>query len=308
MGDSVKSAQLGSMEEGVLTLLPDIYQDRYDLVQPVSMGSAGLKYGQDGRVAWGEIWGSFCDLALAGGPPHKGTLLEPGSRQEIDADPARYREVVDEICRGVGLVTGLHAEASPAAGWVRMYCTSAAMAGWLARAIVVENVSASCRGLVLCLPAGPSYRVEKEIKNVITAVAKTCHFWTEHTPEEQRQAIADLFRRMDLGSPLIQPEIFGHGVRAVGGSTMGGRMAEAISQATWLMVSQDVYAGWLGLECNELRAAIWMMRMLVVCNVMARREGTVVFVPLAPGQDPEGVVVVEAVVRAHGYGVAKQIF
>ena len=73
------------------------------------MGSAALKYGADGRVAWDQIWESFCDLAMAGGPPHKGALLEPGSPAEIEAQPDRYQEVTDEICRGVSMVTDLQA-------------------------------------------------------------------------------------------------------------------------------------------------------------------------------------------------------
>ena len=76
---------LEALEGRLKAILPAEYQDCYEDVQPVSMGSAGLKYGDDGKVAWDEIWGSFCDLAMAGGPPHKGTLLEPGSRAEIDA-------------------------------------------------------------------------------------------------------------------------------------------------------------------------------------------------------------------------------
>lgn len=46
------------LEARLKTLLPEQYQESYEDVQPVSMGSAGLKYGQDGRVAWDEIWGS----------------------------------------------------------------------------------------------------------------------------------------------------------------------------------------------------------------------------------------------------------
>ena len=34
------------------TILPQEYQDSYESLQPVSMGSAGLKYDNDGRVAW----------------------------------------------------------------------------------------------------------------------------------------------------------------------------------------------------------------------------------------------------------------
>ena len=62
------------------TLLPEEYRDAYEDVQPISMGSAALKFDVHGRVAWDQIWGSFCDLAMAGGPPHKGTLLEPAPK------------------------------------------------------------------------------------------------------------------------------------------------------------------------------------------------------------------------------------
>jgi sirohydrochlorin cobaltochelatase len=48
------------------------------------------------------------------------------------------------------------------------------------RAIVVENVCVRRERSVLFLPAGPAFRLEKEIKNVITVVAKTYHYWTEH--------------------------------------------------------------------------------------------------------------------------------
>src|SRR6202051_2988900 len=278
---SVAEGAYEELEARLRTMLPEEYQDRYEAVQPVSMGSAGLKYGPDGKVAWDAIWGSFCDLAMAGGPPHKGTLLEPGSKEEIEAQADQYGAVVDEICRGIALVTGLCAEAAPVAGWVRMYCTSAAMAGWLARAIVMENVSASFKGLALHLPAGPAFRMEKEIKNVVTAVAKTCHYWRDHTSPARHQAIADLLRTMESESPLVQPAL-----HDVGPALLGGGIAASLQQATGLRAAPSANGGWLGLDCGDVRAAVWMMRVLVVSNVLARREGTVVFVPLNSASDP----------------------
>ncbi|MCU1324493.1 MAG: hypothetical protein JWM43_4142 [Acidobacteriaceae bacterium] len=295
------------LEARLRTMLPAQYQDCYEDVQPVSMGSAGLKYGLDGKVAWNEIWGSFCDLAMAGGPPHKGTLLEPGSKEKIDRQGDRYREIVDEICRGIRLVTGLHAEPSQFAGWVLMYCTSAAMAGWLARAIVMENVSASFNGLALYLPAGPGYRVEKEIKNVVTAVAKTCHYWLEHTSHDQQQAIARVLREMETESPLLQPEFSGHDLPAGAHLTLSGNVAEFIHQETGLRASQHGYVGWLGLDCQQIGAAVWMMRMLVISNVLSRREGTVVFVPLNPAVDPDCEMVARIVLQTHSFAKAQGV-
>src|SRR5690242_6291024 len=94
-------APLPALEHRIKTILPEQYQDCYDDVQPVSMGSAGLQYGKDGKVAWDEMWDSFCDLAMAGGPPHKGLLLEPGSASDIEAQRDLYRAVIEEIRRGV---------------------------------------------------------------------------------------------------------------------------------------------------------------------------------------------------------------
>jgi sirohydrochlorin cobaltochelatase len=65
-------------------------------------------------------------------------------------------------------------------GWIGVVCESEAMAIWLLRAIVVENVIARREGPVLYLPAGPAFSVEGEIKNVVTALAKTHHYWIEH--------------------------------------------------------------------------------------------------------------------------------
>jgi hypothetical protein len=196
-----------ALDARLRTLLPEEYRDSYEEVQPVSMGSAGLKYDADGRVAWDQMWGSFCDLAMAGGPPHKGTLLEPGTEREIDARYGRYDEVAEEICRGIRMVTGLRSYVSPTVGWVSVTCHGDGMAGWLVRAIVMENVAARRRGAILELPAAPHFRLEKEIKNVVTVIAKTCHYWLGHMPRDQQRTVAELFVTMTEESPFIEPDL-----------------------------------------------------------------------------------------------------
>ena len=59
-------------------------------------------------------------------------------------------------------------------------CENEEMALWLLRAILVENVSVRREGRTLFLPVGPAFRIDEEIKNVVTAVAKTHHYWAEH--------------------------------------------------------------------------------------------------------------------------------
>jgi sirohydrochlorin cobaltochelatase len=84
----------------------------------VSIGSAALKYGRDGKVAWNDTWGTSCDLAMAGGPPHKGKILIAASQEEIEAEPERYNQVVEEICRGLEMGAFLAAKRSTTPGWV----------------------------------------------------------------------------------------------------------------------------------------------------------------------------------------------
>ena len=66
------------------------------------------------------------------------------------------------------------------AGWIGLACVDEEMAIWLMRAIVVENVMVRRERAVLYLPAGPRFTLEGEIKNVVTAVAKTHHYWIQH--------------------------------------------------------------------------------------------------------------------------------
>lgn len=145
-----------------------------------------MRYAADGSVDWGNMWDSFCALALDGGPPHRGELLQPETGSHPESP--EYRAVVAEIVRAVLSVSGLEAEpAEP--GWVAIQCGSPGMARWLSEAIVGENVAAQALGRTLLVPAGASYTVKGEIKNVVTAVAKTTHYWREHLPHAAKEAV-----------------------------------------------------------------------------------------------------------------------
>jgi len=170
--------QEGAPEGWVPTLPPRYLNGQAVCTTP--MGAASLRYTEDGQVAWDEMWTDFCDLALAGGPPHRGTMLEPVTPDEVAMAPQDYERVVKEIERGLRLVTGRPILLSTIPGWVGLQCDGEQMALWLQHAIIVENVSVKREGAVLLLPAGPAFTLEEEIKNVITVVAKTHHYWTEH--------------------------------------------------------------------------------------------------------------------------------
>jgi sirohydrochlorin cobaltochelatase len=111
---------------------------------------------------------------------HWGTLLKPAVPDEVRADPNGYTRVIGELARGLHMVTGLAVVSNAAPGWIGLVCTDENMARWLVQAIIAENVAVRREGPVLCLPAGPAFRLEYSIKNVITVVAKTHHYWTEH--------------------------------------------------------------------------------------------------------------------------------
>ncbi len=276
---------LARLDQRLKTLLPEEYQDTYQEVEPVSMGSAGLKYDAAGEVAWDQMWGSFCDLAMAGGPPHKGTLLGPGLAEDIDAQFLAFDAVAEEIGRGITLVTGLRAYVSPLPGWVRVVCLNETMAAWLLRAVVMENVAAHRQGHTLDVPAAPHFRLEKEIKNVITVIAKTCHYWLGHTPRLQQEAIAALLARLSQDAPLLEPALTPASAPA---RRLAERVAAAIRDETGVAAVPQQDAGWLGLACPDVRSAVWMMRALVAGNVLARRESTTLFVPIDPVMDADG--------------------
>lgn len=176
------SSSSGSMQcasSQLPALLPACYQNGR-AVSAAPMGSAPMYYNEQGQVAWDQMWTSFCDLALAGGPSHRGTLLEPAPAEEVCANPQAYEHVLAEIERGLRLVTGLPVTRVEQPGWIGVECEDEQMALWLLRAIVVENVCVRREGRLLLLPAGPAFQLEKEIKNVITVLAKTYHYWSEH--------------------------------------------------------------------------------------------------------------------------------
>jgi sirohydrochlorin cobaltochelatase len=298
---------LEELDRRLRTLLPEEYEQTYEDVEPTPMRSAGLKYAADGTVAWDEIWGSFCDLAMAGGPPHKGALLEAGNPADIDRDQDRYDEVTAEIARGITLATELPSDPSPVPGWVRVSCYGETMAGWLLRAIVMENVAARRDRIAIDLPAAPGFRLEKEIKNVITVIAKTSHYWLGHTPRSQKHLIEQLFAKMAREHVLVEPEGRTDGPHDRDHGPLVARMTDEIHRHTGLLARPNPYRGWLGVACPTVRAAVWMMRAAVASNLLSRREGTTLFVPVNSTSDPAGETVIETVGTVHRLAVARGI-
>lgn len=108
--------------------------------------------------------------------------------QGADTESEGYRFAAAEIARGIRAVSGLDTMPS-GAGWLAVACHSVAMARWLAEAIVGENVAARADGATLFVPCGERYTLTGEIKNVITAVAKTTDYWCAHLPPTVKHAL-----------------------------------------------------------------------------------------------------------------------
>lgn len=156
-------------------------------VSAMPMSAAPFVWREDGRPDWEAMWTDFCDLALYGGPPHRGddtALRAPEHPPTGDGDS----ESMAEIRRGIWETTGLFAEpAEP--GWVAVTCHSRKMAAWLCASIILENVDARCEEERLFLPASPDFALKDEVKSVITVLAKTNHYWQAHI-EAMEQAAA----------------------------------------------------------------------------------------------------------------------
>jgi hypothetical protein len=154
---------------------------------PAPMSSATFVYRDDGMPDWSAMWSGFCELALFGGPPHRGEdsalVAQVGSCGMNSAATPEF-DAIAEIRRGISETTGLESD-DARDGWLAVRCDSRKMAAWLCASIILENVDARCEGDILYVPARKDYELKNEVKSVITVVAKTHHYWLEHVAAQQ---------------------------------------------------------------------------------------------------------------------------
>ncbi|MEA2640189.1 MAG: sirohydrochlorin cobaltochelatase [Chloroflexota bacterium] len=188
----VATSRMNGVRAAVLTSGGLRSQAAFRPKPPVSnapMGSAPFVYLDDGRPDWSSMWQGFCELALFGGPPHRGedsALRAPA--QPGNAPQSEY-DAIGEIRRGIRETTGL--EAGPAEpGWISVACESPKMAAWLCATILLENVEARCDGTQLLLPASPDFELKDQVKSVITVLAKTHHYWQAHVEKTAAAAVS----------------------------------------------------------------------------------------------------------------------
>lgn len=145
---------------------------------PPPMTSAPFLFREDGRPDWAAMWTGFCELALYGGPPHRGPSESLTAIEAVPAQEGAFNAVA-EIRRGIFETTGLFAEPADQ-GWLAVSCHSSRMAAWLCASIILENVDARCDGERLLVPASPAFALQDQVKSVVTVVAKTHHYWDAH--------------------------------------------------------------------------------------------------------------------------------
>lgn len=293
MQNGSSAEELRDLEDRINALLPPRYAGCFEEVSPKSMGSAQLRFDKEGKVVWGEIWTTFCHLALAGGPPHRGRWLGPVAAEAVAASPKQYELVVAELKRALGLCVDLPLISASPPGWIGLRCDSEATAVWLVRAIVAENVVARNDGSILFVPAGPDFRVEKEIKNVVVCVAKCCHYLFDHLDPEQQPS----------GTPpsLVQPQL---PQELAGMAELYERSAmllqRSIEESTGMRTMRSESPGWVGMGCDQEEAAVWLLRAIAVDNILVRRETATLFVPVDVRGGGEAVAATaSSVARAH---------
>jgi len=172
--------------EGLEGVEPEMAAPPVDKSAP--MAAAPFLYRDDGRPDWGAMWGTFCELALYGGPPHRGedsALLAPSPEDGILV----LNDMVSEMRRGIMETTGLYSEPAPPS-WLAVTCHSKRMAAWMAAAIILENVDAKCEDEILYVPCGSDFELQNQVKSVITVVAKVNHYWQAHIAEQESRAAA----------------------------------------------------------------------------------------------------------------------
>ncbi|MQA00482.1 MAG: hypothetical protein GEU80_14325 [Dehalococcoidia bacterium] len=134
------------------------------------------------------MWEGFCELALYGGPPHRGEDSALVALAEPEAEAASEEfDAIDEIRRGIWETTGLYSEPDEP-GWVAVSGRDRRMAAWMCAAIILENVDARFDEDRLLVPAAASFRLKDEVKSVITVVAKVNHYWQAHVMEQEALA------------------------------------------------------------------------------------------------------------------------
>jgi hypothetical protein len=175
------------------------------------------------------------------------------------------------------------------------------MAAWLLRAVIAENVFVRRKQDTLQVPAGPQFRLAREIKNVVVALAKTCHYWIGHlSPAEQANA-GGLLLSAEASAEVLEPSSRPVCLASVEQyRSLAHKMGHAIEQTTGLPVAPNPILGWVGVQFPDEVTAAWFVRATIAENILARRESEILYLPVpAPKQEIDSFKAVERLARIH---------
>ena len=83
----------------------------------------------------------------------------------------------------------------------------------------------------------------------------------------------DLLEAVDPAECLAEPERYAEVVAEIG---------TGIHTITGLSIVESNVPGWVGIQCDGEEMAIWLVRAIIVENIMVRREADVLYVPAGP--------------------------
>ena len=145
---------------------------------PEYMKAAEIIYDQNGNPEWNKMWNSFCNLAAEGGPSHRDNL----HRISFPEKNFVYDETIkNEIARGLRLLNANVKEINNK-GEIYIDLIFPNKAKWFRNIIDLENVAAKQKGKYLILPWSGNYKIDKEVKSLMTVWGKASHYWREHRP------------------------------------------------------------------------------------------------------------------------------
>jgi hypothetical protein len=210
-------------------------------------------------------------------------LLEAPTVAEVEYEPAGYHLVCGELLRGIAMAAKLAAQPGSAPGWLVVACTDEPMAAWMLRAVMAENVFVRRRGNAIEVPAAPTFRLAKEVKNVVVALAKTSHYWSYHLNAEEKTRASAVLQASEasLIEPVARPEALAD---AEFYQTRAAETARQWQQVTGLETRAGCALGWIGVQLRDEITAAWFVRHAIASDLLARREEACVYLPV-PSRD-----------------------
>lgn len=146
---------------------------------PEYMKAAEMKYDENGKPVWDEMWNAFCNLAAEGGPSHRDSAHRINFPTSAEFIP--NENIKNEIIRGLKMLNADITEVNDK-GEILINLKLSNKAKWFSQIINTENVAAKHTGGCLVLPWNGNFQIDKEIKSLMTVWGKASHYWNTHRP------------------------------------------------------------------------------------------------------------------------------